>query len=588
MDSSQESLAAKANEGAEEEADIHLDELEKPPVEKPVEVIPDEKLKEDASRRSKKQPMVTRIVRALRREKKDFAELVINSEPLETRVALLRNGVLEKFEVERQGDDRMVGTIYKGKIQNLEPGLKAAFVDIGEPKNAFLHYWDILPAANDNTIEIVRDNKDSKEGAKPPEKITVKDIPNKYPVGSEIVVQVTKASIGSKGPRTTTNIALPGRFIVLMPFSGQCGISRKIAEKAERSRLKKILRELTIPEGMGVIMRTAGEGKKARYFVRDLHLLLRKWEDIQEKIGTSKKPMCLYREPDLVERTVRDFLTEEIDRVIIDDPDDHQRMSALVGQISSRSKAKIALFKENIPIFERFNVERQIEQTFMRKVPLPSGGEIVIEETEALVSVDVNTGGHKGGSKDGKDFIVRANLEAAAEVARQIRLRNIGGLIIIDFIDMKQKRDRNAVYQKMRQEMARDAAKSHVLPISQLGLLQMSRQRHKESHSSGIYTSCPYCNGRGIVKSARSISVEIQRRIVSVSRHARATNTGDEPLFLRILLHPVNLERLRSEDEAHLVELEKSYNLNLSFRADPSYHVENFKVLDGKTGRELR
>jgi len=587
MDSSQESPASKADDN---EVDIHRDELEKPPVEKTVEAIPEETLKDDADKRSKKQPMVTRIVRALRREKKDFAELVINSEPLETRVALLRNGVLEKFEVERQGDDRMVGTIYKGKIQNLEPGLKAAFVDIGEPKNAFLHYWDILPAANDNSIEIVRDNqnKQGKGDGKEPEKITVKDIPNKYPVGSEIVVQVTKATIGSKGPRTTTNIALPGRFLVLMPFSGQCGISRKIAEKSERGRLKRILRELTIPEGMGVIMRTAGEGKKARYFVRDLHLLLRKWEEIQEKISTSKKPLCLYREPDLVERTVRDFLTEEIDRVIIDDPQDYERMMGLVGQISNRSKAKIAQFKENIPIFERFNVERQIEQTFMRKVPLPSGGEIVIEETEALVSVDVNTGGHKGSSKDGKDFIVRANLEAAAEVARQIRLRNIGGLIIIDFIDMKQKRDRNAVYQKMRQEMSRDAAKSHVLPISQLGLLQMSRQRHKESHSSGIYTSCPYCNGRGIVKSARSISVEIQRRIVSVSRHARASNEGNEPLFVRILLHPTNLERLRAEDEAHLIELEKSYNLNLSFRADPSYHVENFKILDGKTGREMR
>jgi ribonuclease G len=586
MNASRQSPSAKPAKN--EEPDEHREELEKPPVEKPVEAIPEDRLKQDAAKRSKQQPMVTRIVRALRREKKDFAELVINSEPLETRVALLRNGVLEKFEVERSGDDRMVGTIYKGKIQNLEPGLKAAFVDIGEPKNAFLHYWDILPAANDSSIEIVRDNQDKGGGGEEPAKITVKDIPTKYPVGSEIVVQVTKATIGSKGPRTTTNIALPGRFLVLMPFSGQCGISRKISDKNERSRLKKILRDLTIPEGMGVILRTAGEGKKARYFVRDLHLLLKKWEEIQDKISASKKPLCLYREPDLVERTVRDFLTEEIDRVIIDDPDDYERMLGLVGRISSRSKSKINLFRENIPIFERFNVERQIEQTFMRKVPLPSGGEIVIEETEALVAVDVNTGGHKGGSKDGKDFIVRANLEAAAEIARQIRLRNIGGLIIVDFIDMKQKRDRNAVYQKMRQEMARDAAKSHVLPISQLGLLQMSRQRHKESHSSGIYTSCPYCNGRGIVKSARAISVEIQRRLVSVARHARAKNSSEDPLSLRILLHPVNLERLRAEDEAHLVELEKSYNVNLSFRADPSYHVENFKILDGQTGRELR
>jgi len=585
MESSQEKFSAQ---DADLQKEPFQEELEKPPVEEQVDSISTEELHMDAQKRSKKQPIVTRIVRALKRERKDFAELVINSEPLETRVALLRNGVLEKFEVERQGDERMVGTIYQGKIQNLEPGLKAAFVDIGEPKNAFLHYWDILPAANDNTIEFVRDNKRNDEAAADREKITVKDIPSKYPVGSDILVQVTKATIGSKGPRTTTNIALPGRFIVLMPFSGQCGISRKISDRGERNRLKKILRDLTIPPGMGVIIRTAGEAKKARYFVRDLHLLLKKWDEIQDKIRTGKKPACLYREPDLVERTVRDFLTEDIDRVIIDSTEDCERMQQLVSLISSRSKSKIALFKENIPIFERFNVERQIEQTFMRKVPLPSGGEIVIEETEALVAVDVNTGGHKGGSKDGKDFIVRVNLEAAQEVARQIQLRNIGGLIIIDFIDMKQKRDRNAVYHKMKQEMARDGAKSHVLPISQLGILQMSRQRHKESHSSGIYTACPYCNGRGIVKSPRSISVEIQRRLVSVARHARAAENQEEPMYLRILLHPVNLERLRSEDESHLIELERSYNVNLSFRADPSYHVENFKILEASSGKELR
>ena len=567
----------------------HREELEQPPAEEAVEAIPEEQLQAEAETRARKQPVVTRMVRALKRERKDFAELVINAEPLETRVALLRNGVLEKFEVERQGDDRMVGTIYKGRVQNLEPGLKAAFVDIGEPKNAFLHYWDMLPAANDSTVEIVRENRKQPAEGKGAPKITVKDIPDKYPVGTEIVVQVTKATIGSKGPRTTTNISLPGRFLVLMPFSGQCGISRKIEDRNERSRLKRILRELTLPEGMGVILRTAGEGKKARFFVRDLHLLLKQWEEIQGRIAKGPKTACVYQEPDLVERTVRDFLTEDIDRVIIDNSEAHRRMVSLVGQISSRSRSKISLFEENIPIFERFNVERQIEQTFMRKVPLPSGGEIVIEETEAMVSIDVNTGGHKGGSKDGKDFIVRANLEAAQEAARQIRLRNIGGLIVIDFIDMKQKRDRNAVYQRMKDEMAKDSAKSHVLPISQLGLLQMSRQRHKESHSSGIYTSCPYCNGRGIVKSPRSLSVEIQRRLVNVARHARRQENGTgEPLFLRVLLHPVNLERLRSEDEQHLLELERSYGVNLSFRADPSYHVENFKVLDGKTGRELR
>jgi ribonuclease G len=372
-----------------------------------------------------------------------------------------------------------------------------------------------------------------------------------------------------------------------MPYSGQCGISRKIEDREERTRLKKILRELTIPDDMGVIIRTAGEGKKARYFVRDLHLLLKKWEEVKERMQ-SKKPVCLYREPDIVERTVRDFLTEDIDRVLVDNEEDYNRMLELVGQISPRSKSKIHIFREDIPIFERFNIERQIEQTYMRRVPLPSGGEVIIEETEALISVDVNTGGHKGSSKDGKDFILRANLEAAQEVSRQCRLRNIGGLIIIDFIDMKQKKDRNAVLQMMRQEMAKDKAKSHVLPISQLGIMQMTRQRHSESHSSGMYSPCPYCKGRGIVKSERTMSVEIQRRITSVIRHEMNRGATGEDVHLRILLHPTNLERLRTEDEQLLADIEQNYNARLSFRADPGYHVENFKILNAKTGEEMR
>jgi len=565
------------------------EEMQNAPRDNAADPISNQKLEQGAREREKKQPPLRRVMKALRQEEKDFTELVINAEPLERRVALLRNGVLEKFEIERVGEERMVGTIFKGKIQNLEPGLKAAFVDIGQPKNAFLHYWDMLPAANDGTIEVVyRDEKKTSEPAKEKEKTSLKDIPQKYPIGTEIMVQVTKDSIGSKGPRVTTNIAIPGRFMVLMPFSDQCGISRKIEERKERTRLKKLLRTLSIPEGMGVIIRTAGEGKKVRYFVRDLHLLLRKWEAIQNGMESHKKPTRLYEEPDLIERTVRDFLTEEIDRVLVDDEEDYRQMGDLVAQISSRSRQKINLFKENIPIFERFNIERQIEQTFMRRIPLPSGGELIFDETEALVAIDVNTGGHRTENKDGKDFIVKANVEAAIEVARQIRLRNMGGLVIIDFIDMKQRRDRNTVYSRMKQEMAKDRARSNVLPISPLGIMQMSRQRHQESHSRGVYTSCPYCSGRGIVKSARAMSIEIQRKLVSVLRRLRQQKDASEELFLRVLLHPVNLERLRNDDEAHLLELERSYHVRLSFRADPAYHVENFKILDARSGQELR
>jgi ribonuclease G len=264
-------------------------------------------------------------------------------------------------------------------------------------------------------------------------------------------------------------------------------------------------------------------------------------------------------------------------------------MLELVSRVSKRSSGKIAIFEENIPIFERFNIERQIEQTFLRRVPLSSGGEIVIEETEALVAIDVNTGSHKQQKNTNNNFILQVNLEAADEAARQIRLRNIGGLIILDFIDMKNRKDRMAVYRKMKEEMEKDKAKCHVLQISQLGIMQMTRQRHKESVSSGLYSPCPYCTGRGTVKSARTMSVEIQRRLTNVIRRLRSHVQEDQDdIWLRIFCHPHALERLRHEDEHILLEIEESYGVKLSFRADPVYHVENFKIIDARTAQELR
>ncbi len=566
--------------------DEHGD-LRSPPRERHGQPINSSELSAEAQQRAKKLPILQRVKKYFSPNRDTYRELIVNSESLEKRVALLTNGVLEKFDIERKGESRMVGAIFKGRIQNLENGLKAAFVDIGQPKNAFLHYWDMLPAANDSSVEFIRDNESAEQKNKRAH-YTAKDIPRLFPIGSEIVVQITKDQIGTKGPRTTTNIALPGRFIVLMPFSGQCGVSRKIEDTVERERLKKILRKITIPEGMGVIIRTAGEGKKLGYFIRDLHMLLKKWERICNVINTSNKPTSLYQEPGLVERTVRDFLTEDVDRILVDAQDDHESILQAVAEISPRSKNKVALYKENIPIFERFNIERQIEQTFQRRVPLPSGGEIVIDETEALTAIDVNTGSHKG-TKDGKDYILQANVEAVREAARQIRLRNLGGLIIIDTIDMKNPKDRKQVYQALRIEMEKDRAKSQVLPISQLGILQMTRQRQTESNTTGIYTACPYCNGRGIVKNPRTMSVEIQRRLISLTRRLRAQRENTErELSFRVLLHPINLDRLRNEDRGYLEEMEKAYNVRLAFRADPAYHVENFKVLNAETGEELR
>lgn len=581
-----ETPTASGSSPAPDPTQRHETELATPPPPRHAEPVSPDHLRAEARERSQQRPLLQKILSLFQKEKGSFRELVINSEPLEKRVALLVDGVLDRFEIERESDDRMVGGIYKGRIKNLDPGLKAAFVDIGYSKNAFLHYWDMLPAAADSSVEVVRVNK--KKGA--PERKTeptVKDIPQLYPPGSEIVIQVTKGPIGGKGPRTTTNLSLPGRYLILTPYSDGCGISRKIEDPHERKRLKTLINELTIPEGMGVIVRTAGEGKKIRYFVRDLHLLLKKWEEISRKMASERSPACLYQEPDIVERTVRDFLTEDIDRVLIDNEADFRRTQEFVSQISTRSRGKIVHYKDSIPVFERYNIERQIEQTFQRKVTLPSGGQIVIDETEALIAIDVNTGSHKSRSGDEKNTIFQVNMEAAIEMARQIRLRNIGGLIIMDFIDMKERRHRQAVYDKMVELMSEDKAKTHILPISQLGIMQMTRQRQQESLSANLYTGCPYCHGRGTVKSATTMSVELQRRLSSVCRRLQSRKDGRE-YSLRVHVHPSILERLRAEDADLLVRMEKLYNVKLAFRADPNYHVENFKIINALTNEEYR
>ena len=523
--------------------------------------------------------LVKRVQKFIRPVKKIHKEVLINAETLETRVAVSEDGKLEEFNIERTTEERLVGSIFKGRVRNLEDGLKAAFVDIGFEKNAFLHYWDIVPNQFDSGVEIV--DRGGKKRDKP--KVTQKDIPRLYPPGSEIIVQVTKGPIGTKGPRITTNLVLPGRYLVLLPNSDQSGISRKIENQQERQRLKKILRELAIPDGMGVIMRTAGEGQQMRYFVRDIALLLEEWNSVQEKMKKQPPATCVFQEPDLIERTVRDFLTEDVERIVVDSPKAYDRMREMVSKISKRSADKVKLYNEAQPIFDRFSITKQLENAFSRQVHLKSGGYIVVDETEALVAIDVNTGRHKG-SKDQESTILKVNQEAADEIARQLRLRNMGGLIVLDFIDMKSRRDQQNVYQRMKDGLRRDKAKTHILPISQLGLMEMTRQRHTESVRSAVYDDCPYCKGRGKVKSSITMSVEIQRKLQEILKK----RTRDESDFqLRIVVHPTVMDRLRTEDEKLLIELEKRFFGKLSFRADTGMHAEQFKIQNVTTNEEL-
>jgi len=523
--------------------------------------------------------VIKRVHRLIKPVRKVHKEVIINAEALETRVAVMEDGKLEEFTIERTGEERLVGSIFKGKVRNLEDGLKAAFVDIGFEKNAFLHYWDIVPSSFDSGVELVE--REGRRRDKP--RITQKDIPRLYSPGSEITVQVTKGPIGTKGPRVTTNLVLPGRYLVLLPNSDQSGISRKIENQEERQRLKKILRGLTLPEGMGVIIRTVGEDQQTRYFVRDLALLLEERDEIQDRIKKQPAATCVFQEPDLIERTVRDFLTEGVERIVVDGQQPYDCMRAMISKISRRSADKVKLYGDHQPIFDRFNITRQLETTFGRQVHLKSGGYIVVDETEALVAIDVNTGRHKSG-KDQESTILKVNLEAGDEICRQLRLRNMGGLIVLDFIDMKSRRDQQQVYQRMKEGLRRDKAKTHILPISQLGLMEMTRQRHSESVRSAVYDDCPNCKGRGKVKSALTMSVEIQRKLGEILKK----RSRDESDFqLRIVVHPSVLERLRTEDEQLITDMEKRYFGKLLFRADPAVHLEQFKIYNVATNEEL-
>jgi ribonuclease G len=526
--------------------------------------------------------VVKKVKQLIRPEPKKTVEVIINAEPLETRVALLEESRLEDYTVERSNTERLVGSIYKGKVKNLEDGLKAAFVDIGFDKNAFLHYWDIIPNNFDSSVEVVERDTDKKRKKDKP-KITQKDVPKLYPIGSEIIIQVTKGPIGTKGPRVTTNLSLPGRYLVLLPNSDQSGISRKIENHEERQRLKKIVRELSIPEGMGVIIRTAGEDKLKRYFIRDLAMLLEEWNHIQAKIKDGKAPSCVFQEPDLIERTVRDFLTEEVTRIVIDDSHQYERVRDLIGRISPRSAKKVFFYNEAQPVFDRFNISKQLENAFGRQITLRSGGYLIVDETEALVAIDVNTGRHKG-SKDHDQNLLKVNLEAADEICRQLRLRNMGGIIVLDFIDMKSRGDQQRVFQRMKENLKRDRAKTHVLPLSQLGLMEMTRQRHTESVAASMLHDCPHCRGKGVLKSPESMSVEIQRKLTAIMK---ARPRSDEDFQLRIHCHPTVLERLRTEDEKLLIELEKKFFAKLSFRPEASFHTEQWRIINASTNDEL-
>ncbi len=513
-------------------------------------------------------------------------EIIINCEKLETRVAVMENGRLEEFMVEHPEEERLVGSVFKGRVQNLENDLQAAFVDIGLKKNAFLHYWDMTPDA-----DALLDEDDSPKNGKGQRKNRLSDaeIAKRFPPGSEIVVQVTKGPISTKGPRVVANLSIPGRYLVMMPGAKDShgatlrGVSKKIGDAKERQRLKKIIDKLPLPENVGLVVRTVGQGASARAFARDLRNLLSVWNEMQANIKTHRTPCCIFQEPDLCERVVRDWLTEDVDAIVIDDATSFEQMREVTGRISRRAKSKIRRYDGDVNIFEHYGLERQLSEAFARKVPLKSGGYLVIDETEALIAVDVNTGHYKGkGSQE--DAILEVNLEAVDEVARQLRLRNIGGLVVLDLIDMKSRKHQKQVYRALKDALRRDRARTNVLEISELGLLEMSRQRQDQSILSMLTSSCPYCQGHGVVKSPMAISIEVQRRLTSLLKKAAADKRPFEP---KIVIAPQVMQRLRTEDADILAKLQKDFDTRLTFVSELHRHPESFSILDAATSQVL-
>ena len=515
-------------------------------------------------------------------------EIIVNVERLETRVAVVENGRLEEFMVEHPEEERLVGSIFKGRVQNLENDLQAAFVNIGLAKNAFLHYWDMTPDA-----DAALDEDDSKparqRGGRKANRLPDAEIAKRFPPGSEIIVQVTKGPISTKGPRVTANLTIPGRYLVLMPGAKdshgapQRGVSKKIGDANERKRLKAILDRRPLPENVGVVVRTVGAGATARAFARDLRNLLSAWNEMQMNIKRLRTPCCIFQEPDLCERVVRDWLTEDIDAIVIDDEQSYEKMREFAGSISRRAKGKIRRYDGETGIFEHYGVERQLHDAFLRQVPLKSGGYLVIDETEALVAVDVNTGHYKGNGSQ-EDAILEVNLEAVEEVARQLRLRNIGGLVVLDLIDMKSRKHQREVCRALKDALKRDRARTNVLDISELGLLEMSRQRQDSSLLSQLTSRCPYCSGHGLVKSPMAISIEIQRKLVTLLKKAQAEKNPFEP---KIVIAPQVMQRLCTEDAEILAALQKQFDTRLTFVSELHRHPESFSILDAETSETL-
>ncbi len=487
-------------------------------------------------------------------------KIIINVTPEQTRVALLEsNTQLSELYIERKKDTSLVGNVYKGKVVKILPGMQSAFVDIGLEKAAFLHAADVLSGFDYSIF-----GEDLEESV--PINLPIEDMLQE---GEDVFVQVSKDSIGSKGARVTSYITLPGRYLVLMPGVEHIGVSRKILDEGERARLKDLISELK-PRNFGFIIRTASEGCTEEDLKKDIDYLMLLWDNIQKKKERVHAPHLLYSDLDIALRSVRDLLSHEIEKLIIDSRQEYNKLVEFVNTYFPKLSSKIEFYEGTEPIFDAYGIELEIPKALGKRVWLKSGGNIIIDQTEALTSIDVNTGKFVGKASL-EDTIFKTNMEAVKEIAYQIRLRNLGGIIIIDFIDMEKEENRQKLFSVFQEAMSKDRAKCTILEVSELGLIQMTRKRVRESLERVLCEPCPYCDGKGFVKSPATVCYEIfmeLRRIAQTKKNCKIMITANS-----------QVADLIYDDEREGIEaIERENGFKIIVKADKSFHQEYYEV----------
>jgi ribonuclease G len=504
-------------------------------------------------------------------------EIIINADPEETRIAILEDGDLVEILLERAEKKRRVGDIYKGRVTAVLPGMQAAFVDIGGVKTAFLHVSDLAQAWEDPGDQVDPDGDDhfSGSGGRGGRHLRIEDCLSK---GQEIVLQVTKEPIGTKGPRATTQLSLPGRFLVFMPGVDHVGVSRRIPDREERSRLKKLIGEIK-PDDAGIIVRTVGEGQGKRQFASDVKYLSNLWKKTKRRAGRVKAPSLLHKDMELATGLIRDLFREDVQELVIDSQKVHREIVGYLRSVSPELCSRVKHFKGETSIFEAYGIEKEIEKTTQRRIGLRHGGYIIIDHTEALVAVDVNTGRYVG-KKDHEETILKTNLEAAKEIARQLRLRDIGGIIVIDFIDMEREANKKALLDMLRDCLRKDRSRTKTFQVSDLGLVEMTRQRVRPSLLHYYTDDCPACSGSGKVLTLHSVGLKAERMI-----RKAAISAGERKLVMK--LHPDAAAYIIEHNGARLDQLERRYRLDLDIRDDPRMKRDAVTLTSAANGRDL-